>query len=88
MSLYFEEEVAGWIFGEIVAGEFGCVAVVLRAVIDELKEIDLLICWGRLVAFVVGILEVIAEAVGCEAHTKARSALAVEGFNSTGVRRE
>ena len=53
LPVQFEQEFVGWIFREIVTGEFGSVAIVFRAVIYELEEIDMLLCGSRPVAFVV-----------------------------------
>lgn len=52
VALQFEEEIASGIGREVVAGEFGGLAVVFGAVVDELEEVDLFAGGSGIVAVV------------------------------------
>jgi len=84
VPLYFKEEFRRNVFWEIIAGEFGTVAIVVRAVIDELKEIDLLVGGRSFGTIVTGVLEKFSEGISREAQSKTRFTGALEWFRGHG----
>ena len=82
VPFYFQQEFRRDLFRKIIAGEFGAMAVVVRAVIDELEEIDLLIGGWSFGTIVAGVLEELAERIGRKAQPETRFAGALERFRS------
>ena len=66
---------------EIVAGEFRAQAAVLRAVVNELKEVDAFDGIGVGVALIVGVFEIIPERVSSQAEQKTGRASALDRFS-------